>query len=196
MKGFAVSQPRQIAVLASPIRQDIVDTVTAIGPCSIAEVAQALDRPADGLYFHVRRLLGAGLLRAVGAREGADRGTLRVDVPRRQMHLSYEPGNPRRRTAVVRVIGSMLRSAERTFRDALRPDIAVTSGLRRNLWAGRSLGALSARELEEVNRLLLRLAAVMRAGRSDRGRARGKRTLYELSFVLAPARRSRRIQAE
>jgi hypothetical protein len=192
MKGFAITQPRQIAVLASPTRQDIVDTVTAIGPCSIAEVADALDRPADGLYFHVRRLMAAGLLLPVGTREGAERGALRVDVPKRQMHLEYEPGNAQNRTAVLRVIGSMLRGAERTFRHGMRPGLAVTSGPRRNLWAGRSRGALSAGELKEVNRLLVQLATVMRRGRSDRGRGRGKRTLYEVSFVLAPARQSRR----
>jgi len=38
-----------IAVLASPVRQEIVDTVEAAGGATIAELAIQLGRPADGL---------------------------------------------------------------------------------------------------------------------------------------------------
>ena len=65
-KGSAIADVGQIRALASSIRQDIVDTVAATGPCSVADVARTLGRPADGLYYHVKHLLGAGLL--VGTR--------------------------------------------------------------------------------------------------------------------------------
>lgn len=186
-KGLLIAEPRQIRALASPIRQDILDTVTAIGPCSVADVARALDRPADGLYYHVRLLVRVRLLKATNGSERADRGELRLDVPRKAMYLRYDPADPRNRTAILRVITAQLRSAERTFRRGFHPGLAVVDGPRRNLWAGRARGALSPRDLEEANRLLGRLTRLMRAGRSDTRHRRGeKRVFHEISFVFAP----------
>jgi predicted transcriptional regulator len=59
-QGSPIAGARQIRALASPIRQDILDALTAIGPCSVSELAAAIGRPADGLYYHIRHLLKAG----------------------------------------------------------------------------------------------------------------------------------------
>ena len=183
-KGFPVADRRQIRALASPIRQDILDAVTAIGPCSVAELAAALGRPADGLYYHIKRLLDVRLLIAKD-----DAGGLRLDSARKGLYLEYRPADRANRAGVLRVIGAMVRSAERTFRRGFVPGVAVVKGPRRNLWAGHSRGALSPAELAEVNRLLDRLNAVMRSGRRDRNRRRtANRSLYELTFILAPAK--------
>jgi predicted transcriptional regulator len=75
-----ISTPRQIRVLASPVRQDIVETVDAAGPCSVAELARLLGMPADGLYYHIRRLSSADLLKAVNAKSKRGRGEARLEV--------------------------------------------------------------------------------------------------------------------
>src|SRR4051812_4900876 len=186
-QGLPIADARQIRALASPIRQDILDAVTAIGPCSVAQLAVALGKPADGLYYHIRRLLDVALLMEV-AGDGNARADLRLDAAHKSFYLEYKPENRANRAAVLRVIASMMRSAERTFRRGFRPGVAVVKGPRRNLWAGRSRGSLSAGELAEVNVLLDRLITVMRSGRRDREDMSAKdRALYELTFVLAPA---------
>ena len=75
MKVSPIAEPRQIRALASSTRQDIVDTIAAIGPCSVAELARALGRSADGLYYHIRVLTRVGLLvaREVISRSGNTR---------------------------------------------------------------------------------------------------------------------------
>ena len=119
-------------------------------------------------------------------RRGVDE--LRLDVANRRFFLKYKPANATNRSAVLSTIGSMMRSSERTFRRAYRPGSAVVTGPKRNLWAGRSRGSLSPAELAEVNRLITRLIEIMRSGRHDRGSSkREARSLYELTFVLAPA---------
>src|SRR5687768_15775277 len=128
--GLPVVEPRQIRALVSPARQDILDAVTAIGPCSVSELASALGRPADGLYYHIKALMRARLLTGV---EGEAKG-LQLDVVNRGFHLKYQPGSVANRTAVLRAVGAMVRSSERTFRHAYRPGTAVVSGARRNLW--------------------------------------------------------------
>ena len=55
-KGSAIADVGQIRALASSIRQDIVDTVAATGPCSVADVARTLGRPADAANTYQRYL--------------------------------------------------------------------------------------------------------------------------------------------
>jgi DNA-binding transcriptional ArsR family regulator len=185
-QGSPLSEPRQIRALASPMRQDIMDAVAAIGPCTVAELATALGKPADGLYYHIKRLLAVRLLAEVRG-DGNGRGDLRLDVAHRAFQLEYQPANRTNKAAVLRVIGAMVRSAERMFRRAFHPDIAVVKGPRRNLWASRSRGSLSAAELVELNDLLDQVNALMQSGRRDAGSdGSGQRSLYELTYVLAP----------
>lgn len=183
--GFSIGEPRQIRALASPIRQDILDVVTAVGPCSVAELSETLGRPADGLYYHLRLLLKVGLL----VEASSDGNPMRFDAAGKDMYLKYDPGDGANRRAVLRAIGSALRRTQRGFRAAYDPDVAVVTGPQRNLWAGRMLGALSKRELAEVNRLLRQLIGVMQAGRRERSRGGTERVMHELTFVLAPSPR-------
>src|SRR5258705_200032 len=62
---------RRIALLASAVRQDILDSVDAIGPCSVAELARVLGRSPHGLYHHLKRLERARLIKLRRTR-GAD----------------------------------------------------------------------------------------------------------------------------
>ena len=59
---WSAGEPRRLSALASPVRIELVGVLQTRGPSSIREMALALDRPADGLYHHVRILLKAGLL--------------------------------------------------------------------------------------------------------------------------------------
>ena len=75
-----ISSPRQIRALISPVRQDIVDTVEAAGPCSVADLACLLGMPADGLYYHIRCLTRAGLLKAVNSKSQHGRSAVRLET--------------------------------------------------------------------------------------------------------------------
>src|SRR4051812_38683008 len=104
-QGSPISKAPQIRALSSPARQDILDAVTAIGPCSVAELAAAVGKPADGLYYHIRQLLEVGLL--VETRDdGAERGELRLDAAHKALYLEYKPDNRSNKAAVLRVIAS------------------------------------------------------------------------------------------
>jgi hypothetical protein len=164
-----ITSARAIGSLASPVRQEIVDTVEALGGATIAELAVQLGRPADGLYYHVRRLVRDGLLAGSGSPEV-------YRTPRRPLHLDYE----RDPAAVRRVIASMLRIARRDFDAGFAVPGTVVRGPRRTLWAGRTKGWVGARELAEINALVARIEKLLR-----RPRRRGDR-LASWCFVLAP----------
>ena len=88
-----------IAALGSPVRQEIIDTVELLGgKATIAELAAQLGRPADGLYYHVRRLVAVGLLIGSGSPE-----VYRIPTAR-PLTLDYAAPAPVRRTIAGRPI--------------------------------------------------------------------------------------------
>lgn len=184
-RGGRITDPAAIAALASPVRQELFDTLEALGGvATIAELAEQLGRPADGLYYHVDLLRRAGLLIAAPAgRSRAGRSERRYRIPGplgRQVGLGYRPREPRNAAAVRAVVGGMLRIARRDFDRALVGDVVV-QGPHRELWAARGTGWVSDAELTAINRLLVQLTRLLRR---PRGGARHR--LISLCYVLAP----------
>lgn len=172
-----------LGALVSTVRQEIVDTVEALGgAAAVADIAAHLGRPADGIYYHLRRLVDGGVLR-----EGEDRGDGRgrrydTVAPRgRRVRLKYGRGSRSDPATVTKVVGGLLRTAGRDFDRAVRGGTAVGAGPLRDLWASRLKGWVGAGDLREINRLLVRLGELLlqpRAAARDR--------LITLAWVLAP----------
>ncbi len=175
-----VERAEEIALLASPARIEIMDTLEALGGAvTVAELAAALGRPADGLYYHLRRLADGGLIEETLAADGRRYRTR--TRPGRRLSLRYRPGRTTNARAVRRVAASIARVAQRDFARALADPASVVAGPRRELWAARGKGWVGPAELAEINRLLGRLSALLLAPRTPR-----KTKLVALSWVLAP----------
>lgn len=180
-----LTDPAAITALASPVRQELFDTIEALGGvATIAELAEQLGRPADGLYYHVEQLARAGLLAAAPAstsRAGRSERRYRITGPAgHRVSLGYRPREPRNAAAVRSAIGAMLRIARRDFDRGLDGD-PVVEGPRRELWASRNTGWVSDADLAELNRLLGRALQLLR-----RPRTVERRKLMSLCFVIAP----------
>jgi DNA-binding transcriptional ArsR family regulator len=188
-----IRDPRQIRALASAVRQEIVDTAQALGPCAVADLARELGRAPDALYYHVRALLRVGLLVEAGARGAGRRreALYATPSPGRGMALVYDLDDPENAAAVTAVVAGMLRATGRNFAAAYRagrerrPGAAVVSGRRRNLWAARVEGWLDEEDLGEVNELLDRLRRLFERPRGA-GAAGRSRRLHAFTFVIAP----------
>src|SRR5262252_1976032 len=108
---------KAVRALVSPVRQEIVDTIEALGgDAAVADIAAQLGRPADGIYYHLRRLVDGGVLRE-GDDPGDGRGRRYGTVaPRgRRVHLRYGRGSSANAATVAKLVGGMLRTAERDF---------------------------------------------------------------------------------
>ena len=174
---LVIARPAQIGVFASAARQEIVDTLDALGgEASAAELAAQLGRPVDGLYYHLNLLVHGGLVRELA--NGGDGRRYRI-APRPS--LRYRPGRTSSARAVARVATSLLSIAGRDFAAALAKVDTVVSGPRRELWGARIKGWVGEAELIEINRALRRLAQLVRRGRDQR-----RRRLISLVWVLAP----------
>src|SRR5690606_35645211 len=136
----------------SPVRQEIVDTLEAMGgEASVAELAAEIGRPADGLYYHLRLLARGGVLDEVAGDGDGRRYRSRA---REFTRLVYRPGATANAAAVERVAAALLRIAGRDFAAAIARRDVVVEGERRELWASRVKGWVGDSELAEINRLL------------------------------------------
>lgn len=177
----AIDQPSLITVLASPVRQEIVDTLAALGgEASAAELAEQLGRHMDGLYYHLKILCKSELVVAVDAGADAVR-RYKLGGDGRPLRLAYSTGDASRAQALRGFVRGLLQVAEHDFGDALTNEDVVTQGEERELWAARNKGWLSGDELAEVNGLLERLCTLM-----SRPRTPERNHLLSCTFVLAP----------
>ena len=175
-----IENAKEIGLLASPTRIEIVDTLESLGgEATVAELAAQLGRPADGLYYHLRQLADGGLLVETATPEGR---RYRTRVPEGEhLRLRYKPGKNANAKAVGDVAASVLRVAGRDFKRAIADPDAVAEGALRELWAARNKGWVGDAELAEINRLLMRIIALL-----HRPRTTARNRLLALSWIVAP----------
>lgn len=178
----AISDPAQIRLLSSPVRQEVVDTLAALGgEASVGAVAEQLGRPADGLYYHLRALARGGLVREIEDGDGGERVYSLAGEGDSPLRLAYGLG-PRGNSADLReFVRGLLQIAGRDFNEALQDQGVAVSGPRRELWASRNKGWLSQADLEEVTALLERLSALTSQPKAD-----DRDRLMSCAFVLTP----------
>jgi DNA-binding transcriptional ArsR family regulator len=182
-RAFVVASPRQLRAIASPGRDDIVDAVGAIGPCTVAQIARFLGLSRESIYYHVRALRDCGLLMESLGPGDRKKSVACYDLPGRPFVVRFDLRTPASRQAVVTLGGARLRAAKRGFERACHKGSVEVDGPRRNLWASRWKGWLSKKELEAANELLWRLYGLLFARKAP------NRRCYELTLVLAPVER-------
>ena len=177
---FIVSDPEQLQVLASPGREEILDAVVQVGPCTISELARAVGRPRHALYYPVRALRDCGLVvESLRKCRGAKPAAV-YDVPRRPMAVSFDLSTPDRRDAVTVLGTSRFKRAAQAFEAAVQSGAVVTEGPSRELWATQLKGSLSPAEVREANRLFSKLVELFSMP------PRKDRKGYILTFAMSP----------
>ncbi|MEO8743557.1 MAG: helix-turn-helix domain-containing protein [Lysobacteraceae bacterium] len=186
-----IDDAKQIDALATSIRFEIVSALEAMDDAAtVAELADALGRPADGLYYHLRALVRAGVLH-----EQIDAGVRRYrsTVPAGQRsRLGYKPGATKNAKAVERTATSMSRLSQRDFANAIARSDSVVAGPLRELWAARVRAWVGDEELTELNRLLNEIVQLL-----HRPRSKDADKLIALHWIVAPidAKPARRANA-
>jgi predicted ArsR family transcriptional regulator len=73
--GTPLHDPRVLRAIAHPVRNRILDELTATGPARAADLASALGIPANSASFHLRQLAKYGVVQAApeAARDRRDR---------------------------------------------------------------------------------------------------------------------------
>ncbi len=182
---YVIRKQKQLAALASAARQEIVDVLAEAGTLSVAEIAAILGRPADALYFHLRTLKLAGLVRQARYRYRGWRKEALFLTISPDLRLQYEPRSERNRRAVTTIVGSMLRLGIRDFRRAFQRGDVIAAGHHRELWCLRRVSRLTLPQLAAVNRSIERM-------RQTTSKPKGRGRLYAVTVLLTPVDHRRR----
>lgn len=179
----------QIRALASPLRQEILDTLDAEGPCSIAQLAEHLGRAADTLYFHVKHLLRTRLL-VEKERKQLGRHVFAIyDLVARPLRIDRRKAS---RTDMLRVAGGILRLALRDYDRGFDHANAEFEGTSRNHWVARAQGYLDAAGIAELNE---RMESLLEFVRSAPPRPGSSPIAFAFAFTpIAPRRGAKGIE--
>ena len=158
-----IGTPRQVRAMAGALQNQVLATLERLGPSSAREVAEHLDLQAESLYYHLRRLVAAGLLVEAGQRPTRRRPETLYAVPGRELILDPDNQHPAFLEALARVQRSLLSMATRLYARALRRGTGIRSGRRRNLCVIQQNARLGARDQAVLNRKLEDVASFMAA---------------------------------
>lgn len=169
----------QVESLVSPIRQEIVDALTAAGPSTVAQLSKWVGVPADRLYYHLAALVRVGLLVErdrvrTGRRFGAVYGLAETTPAARATDLAGP-------SLLARAVQTSLRLAARDAARCVADPSIRHEGPARDLSGGRVKGWLTDAELQTFLARLEHAVAILRAGTPRPGtRSRA------LTYVFAP----------
>ncbi|QDU68257.1 winged helix-turn-helix domain-containing protein [Engelhardtia mirabilis] len=177
--------PQAVAEFFKPARLELYDCLQACGPASVADLAVRLGRPADALYYHLRKLEQLGVLerlkdRAAGEGEAGRNGAIYAATSR-SVVMRLDPGSAASRRAWLQGAQAVHRMGSRNVESALESGSVRTEGPDRNLTVQRVRARLGPDELREVNRLLDELSSLLR-GHSNN--AEGQ--VHALTLTLCP----------
>jgi DNA-binding transcriptional ArsR family regulator len=177
-----VERLTELRALASPGAAQVLDALRALGRGSVNELALHLGRPAESLYYHVRKLERAGLVVEVERRPTGRRPeavyepvapVLRVDSSRR---------TPAWRRESARVVRGRMRAVERALLAGLDDPETQREGPQRQLGIRHARVRLGRRGLARLNAKLEELAELL----EEEQRA-GEGEVYHVLTALAPA---------
>ncbi|QDU83840.1 hypothetical protein Pla163_09410 [Planctomycetes bacterium Pla163] len=114
-KEIRVDASRQVRALASPLRQRFVDVLTSEGPCSVRDVAERLGKPPATLYYHLRLLEDAGIVRTVGERATGKRPEMLYEAISTRFRVDNASGDRAWQNELERYVRVHLRDVERAI---------------------------------------------------------------------------------
>ena len=157
---YWILRPDQIRAVSSPIRQEIVDRLAALGPTGARELARSLGRMPTSVYHHLTRLVRAGLVKAVRTDGARGRPALLYATVAPRMRLARAARLRRNWKPLARAGASAAKQAGRTYAQGFGAEHWKIEGAGRNHWFFRVVATPSRARLKRINSLLDRLAKV------------------------------------
>ncbi len=182
-----VPHPKHWSVLVAPVRLEVVEAMRMIAPCSIAEIAAALDRPADTLYRHIDKLKRAGMVVEAGVRRSGRRFEQVYDLVADDFRVGFKEVSGRTANKAYNdTMQSILKIASRTARDSAAASELVGLGDDRNIIGKIEHAWLTQEEFLELRELMMKVKLYM-----DARKARREGRLYLAAVIAMPVTRKR-----
>jgi DNA-binding transcriptional ArsR family regulator len=182
-----VAHPKHWTVLVAPVRLEVVESMRMMAPCSIAEIAAALDRPADTLYRHIDKLKRAGVVVEAGVRRSGRRFEQVYDLVADDFRVGFKEVYGRTANKAYNdTMQSILKIASRTARDSAAASELVGMGEERNIIGKIEHAWLTQEEFVELREMMMKVKLYM-----DARKARRDGRLYLAAVIAMPVTRKR-----
>jgi DNA-binding transcriptional ArsR family regulator len=149
-----IAEPRQLKALSTPIRHDIIDRLTALGPLSVKGLADALGRKPTAIYRHLITLEKLGLIEAARASGARGRPAMIYKAAAPVMRIARAPRVKGNRGPMAKIANAMARQAAREYVAAFKSNAWVVEGAKRNHGFFELLTTPSSKRLAKINALL------------------------------------------
>lgn len=181
-----LEHPHQKAALTSPLRLEILEHLLVTQKASVAEIAARMGRPADSLYYHIKKLVAAGLLVRAGERRSGKRTEATYELAAEHLEVAADPDDA---SHTMKALRSVMRLVERESESALVSGRFRDSGRERDLFIVRQRARLSRSALAEVNRHLNALAKIFaREFRNPPAPGEGRHCALLTALVPSPGK--------
>ena len=163
-----ITDPEVWKILMSPVRIEIAESLTTLGPCSVREVAEFLDRPADTLYRHIGLLEEAGLVIDAGYRRGPRNNERLIDLAADDFRPAFDTaGGNGERDAIFRTVDTVTKPTQRSVHELGDQHRFSFDDEDRNIVIGWEIGWLRPEDVREAHDLIRQLKALMDRGKDD-----------------------------
>lgn len=181
-----VASRLQWEAIDSAVRIELWETLRSNGPCSIRELAEQMDRPADGLYQHMRKLERAGLIVETEQRPAGTQREAVYDVTADDIDFDIDERTGRNITRLARIFATVIRCAGRSIEAAFASRQVKLSKPGKDILVRWDVGWLSDADVAAVKRHQQEILAIL-----ERGRTRRTGRLYAVMSYLVPQIRGR-----
>lgn len=112
-RRFRIHRPRQLHVLASPARKEILDWMLAGRDFTVFDLAERMERKPSGLYYHLHQLVDAGFVVQRSERRAGKRYEAIYSVAREKVeHATHSSAAA---SSMAYAAAAILRRATRDF---------------------------------------------------------------------------------
>jgi DNA-binding transcriptional ArsR family regulator len=182
-----ITTPKAWSVYIAPVRIELLETMRMVAPCSIAELAAALDRPADTLYRHIEKLRKIGVVVEAGVRRSGRRFEQVYDLAGDDFRPAFRDASPRITNKLFNdAAQSIAKILSRTARDAAAAEQIVFWPTERNASVKFEHAWLSPEDFDRLRGLLVGIKEFM-----DARKTRREGRLYLAAFAAVPVHRRR-----
>jgi DNA-binding MarR family transcriptional regulator len=181
-RELVLEQPHEMAVMVSPVRQEILAVIGLHGPVGTAALARHLGRTQTSLYHHLVQLVRIGAIASSQVRRSD--GRLEQVFATAVGRVRFGSDASKAAVAAQRAAGrAALRLATRELVAAISDRSLRRTGPTRELVAMRGKSWFDAAQLRELNTHIRAIEALLRRGAAKRKGARP----YAVSVVLTPS---------
>ncbi|MCG3125896.1 MAG: hypothetical protein CHACPFDD_00723 [Phycisphaerae bacterium] len=181
-----IRRPAQWDALLAPVRVELIEFLKLIGPSSVAQLARHMGRAPRSLYYHVGRLMAAGVVEVAGYRRGrrVPETVYRLVAPR--FEFDYDPATGRNAVWLKKLSAAVLRMADRTFRSAVDSRLLRTQPGELNVYSRRISSWLTPVDFRAIRARIREIESIL-----ERGQVRRRGVLYSMTAYLTPVVRRR-----